>query len=59
LGRSLSTEDRQRNEDALQDGSHLFSRYFLMEICTVLVVTDAVEDDGIRHSTTIFLPGEY
>lgn len=55
----LEAEDRQRNDEALQDGSRLFSAYVLNEDVKAWVITEAVDDDGVRGYTTILLPSEY
>ena len=56
----LDDEDKQRNEQALQDGSRLFSAYNLPGKEKIWVITEAVsEDDLTRLSTTILLPSEY
>ena len=55
----LSEEDRQRNNMAIRDGSRIFSAYVLNGEEKVWIVTEAVNDIGIREYTTIMLPEEY
>lgn len=55
----LSPEDKERNEEALKDGSRLFSAYKLNDDVKVWIITEAVSDIGIRSATTILLPDEY
>jgi hypothetical protein len=54
----ISPEDHGANERATYDGSRLLSVYKL-EAGTVWVITDAEDDDGKRHATTLLLPSEY
>lgn len=65
-------EDRETNEAALVNGARLMSVYRLVdaerlakvpaarrsELPTVWVITEAVDDDGFRRSTTLLLPSE-
>lgn len=55
----LGAEDAQRNEEALKDGSRIFSAYKLSPEIKVWIITEAVSDIGIRSATTILLPDEY
>lgn len=55
----LDAEDAQRNDEALRDGSRLFSAYKLDDDTKVWIITEAVSDIGIRSATTILLPEEY
>lgn len=55
----LDAEDQERNEDALKDSSRLFSAYKLNDDIKVWIITEAVNDIGIRSATTILLPDEY
>jgi hypothetical protein len=66
-------EDAELNEMALRDGSRVMSvwrcvsaekltatpRSKRSDLPTVWVITDAADDDGIRHCTTILLPEDY
>ena len=55
----LGSDDRQANEVALQDGSRIFSAYSTTGGTKVWIITEAVNDEGQRASTTILLPEEY
>ena len=69
----IGADDRGVNESALADGSRIMSVYRLVDAArlaavpaeqrhrlpTVWVITEAVGDDGFRHSTTLLLPSEY
>jgi len=55
----LDAEDIQRNTEAMQDGSCIFSAYNLAEGVKVWVITEAQDDECVRGSTTILLPEEY
>ena len=52
-------EDKQANEDALQDGSRIFSAYLLTTGTKIWVITEAVNDNNNRELTCILLPDEY
>jgi hypothetical protein len=66
-------DDAGLNDLAVQDGSRILSVYRLVdaeklratpnskrsELPTAWVITDAADDDGIRHCTTILLPEDY
>jgi hypothetical protein len=55
----LSPSDRQSNEEALEDGSRIFSAYILKTGVKLWVITEAQDDSGVRASTCILLPEEY
>lgn len=55
----ISRDDWLANDEALLDGSRLFSSYNLGPDIKVWVITDAVGDDNLRYSTTIINPEEY
>lgn len=55
----LSPDDKQANDDAVRDGSRIFSDYMLPTDTKVWVITEAVNDSGRRASTCILLPDEY
>ena len=55
----LDADDADRNEDALKDGSRIFSAYLLDKDIKVWIITEAMSDIGIRSATTILLPSEY
>jgi hypothetical protein len=50
----LDAEDKERNEEAIQDGSRIFSAYNLSDGTRIYVITEAD-----RSATTILLPDEY
>jgi len=54
----LDNEDKRANELALADGSRILSAYTVKNH-RIWIITDAVEDDGHRHQTTILLASEY
>ncbi len=47
-------DDQERNEEALKDGSRIFSVYSLRDGTRIYVITEAD-----RAATTILLPEEY
>jgi len=55
----LSEDDREANEVALQDGSRILSAYMTANGQKLWIITEAVNDEGKRASTTILLPEEY
>ncbi len=56
----MCEEDKQANEQALQDGSRIFSAYVLKTTNQkVWAITEATDDQGRRAATTILLPEEY
>ena len=56
----LEDDDRRLNEEAIVDGSRIFSSYLVgTEGEKLWVITDAADDFGIRHSTCILTPAEY
>ena len=66
-------EDAALNEMAVEDGSRILSVYRLVDaeklratprsrrssLPTVWIITDAADDNGVRHCTTILLPEDY
>jgi len=52
-------EDRSANEQALVDGSRLFSAYEADGLPKIWIITEAIGDDGCRASTCILFPDEY
>jgi hypothetical protein len=52
-------DDRQANEEALVDGSRLWSVYKTRLGTKLWVITEAIGDDGQRASTCVMLPDEY
>lgn len=55
----LDVDDAQRNNEALVDGSRIFSAYILAEGVKIWVITEAQGDGGVRSVTTLLLPEEY
>jgi hypothetical protein len=56
---TLTAHDTAANEQALEDGSRILSCYHLPDRQRIWIITDAVDDDGVRASTCIMLPSEY
>jgi hypothetical protein len=52
-------EDRRRNDEALVDGSRLFSAYQLADGRKLWVITEARDDAERRSHTTVLFPDEY
>ena len=52
-------EDKQANEQALIEGTRLFSAYRLNDGTKIWIITEAADDSGNRAATTILLPDEY
>lgn len=50
----LTADDREANEQALKDGSRIFSAYNLRDGTPIYVITEAD-----RSATTILLPEDY
>jgi hypothetical protein len=50
----LDADDKERNEEALKDGSRIFSAHNLRDGTRIYVITEAD-----RSATTILLPEEY
>ena len=55
----MSEEDCQLNDEAMVDGSRLFSSYKTRNGTKIWVITEAEDDSGVRCATTILLPEEY
>jgi hypothetical protein len=56
----LDEEDRRLNDEAVGNGSRILSSYRVGSAGeTAWVITDAVDDFGIRHVTTVLLPEDY
>ena len=55
----LSEGDREINEEALSDDSRILSAYITTSGQKLWIITEAVNDQGHRASTTILLPEEY
>lgn len=56
---SIGKEDKVANDNALVDGSRIFSAYLLNNGEKIWIITDAEDDSGLRASTTILTPDEY
>ena len=51
--------DKKLNQEALKDGSRIFSAFMLPTNVKVWCITTATDDNGNRESTCILLPDEY
>ena len=51
--------DWELNNAAVIDGSRVFSVFYDHEDGKIWIITDATDDAGNRHCTTIMLPEEY
>ena len=58
-GGDLCEEDRRLNDEALIDGSRIFSAYRTLRGIKLWVITEAAGDDGRRASTCLSLPENY
>jgi hypothetical protein len=56
---NLSADDRALNDEAIQDGSRIFSAYRTRTGTKIWVITEAADDHGQRAATTILLADEY
>ena len=54
FGEALCEEDREANFEAIQNGSRLFSAYYLRDGQKLWIITE-----WDRSSTTVLLPEEY
>lgn len=55
----LGAEDAAQNDEALKDGSRLFSAYQLKSGEKIWIITEAVGENEKRASTCLLLPDEY
>lgn len=55
----LDKSDAALNDEALEDGSRIFSSYRLANGEKLWVITEATDDSGRRSATTILLPDDY
>jgi hypothetical protein len=55
----ISPNDRGLNDQAVRDGSRIFSVYEIAPEVKVLIITEAEDDDGERAATTILCPEDY
>lgn len=54
----VNEDDRDANDRAVVDGSRILSAY-VVEGERIWVITEAVNEQGVRRSTTLLLPSEY
>jgi hypothetical protein len=54
----LDEEDRRANDNALIHGARILSLY-VVEGQRIYVITDAADEQGVRHATTVLLAREY
>lgn len=54
----LDEEDRQANDDALIHGGRILS-VVVVESERIYAITDAADEQGVRHVTTLLFPREY
>jgi hypothetical protein len=55
----LDEEDRNFNNAALIDGSRLLSAYQTRKGERLWIITEAVNEVGLRYGTTLLLPSDY
>jgi hypothetical protein len=55
----MSANDKKANQVATTDGSRLFSSYRLPNEDKLWIITDAADEAGVRHVTTVLLPDDY
>jgi hypothetical protein len=55
----LCDEDKSLNHAALVDGSRILSAYQTRMGAKLWVITEAVNEVGLRYSTCVLLPAEY
>lgn len=55
----LDEEDRQLNAAALIDGSRILSAYTTRKGDRIWIITEAVNEVGLRYGTTLLLPSDY
>ena len=55
----LSREDKRANNEALKTGARILSCYTFRGGLRMWIISDAEDDNGIRHCTTILLPEDY
>ena len=56
---AVETEDAETNDRALESGAQLLSVYELPDQTQLWVITDAVNAEGNRATTTLLLPDDY
>lgn len=55
----LNASDRAKNDAAIIDGGPIVSSYAIKGSQGIFVITDAINEDGIRLSTRIILKSEH
>ncbi len=55
----LDAEDRSLNNAAVKDGSRLLSAYVTRKGERLWIITEAVNEVGLRYCTTLLLASEY
>lgn len=55
----LDAEDKALNNAALVDGSRILSAFTTRTGTRIWIITEAVNDVGLRYGTTLLLPEEY
>jgi hypothetical protein len=55
----LDSEDKSLNDAAVIEGSRILSAYKTREGERIWIITEAVNDVGLRYASTILLPEEY
>lgn len=58
-GEELCDDDKALNDEALRDGSRIFSAYRLKTGLKLWLITEAADDQGHRCCSTFLLPEEY
>jgi len=52
-------DDAKLNDEALINGARLLSVYPLRSGVRIWIISEAIDDNGHRHLSTILLPSEY
>ena len=55
----VGREDWEANQQALKDGSRILSVYQISPTVRVWIITEGMNDSGVRESTCLLLPSEY
>ncbi len=55
----VDAEDWSANNQAILDGSRIFSVYKTLRGKRIWIITEATDDQGNRAATTILLPDDY
>jgi hypothetical protein len=55
----LDDEDRQANAAALINGSRILSAYTTQKGTKIWIITEAVNEVGLRYSSCLLLPEDY